>query len=118
MRLAGENPDYAQQDLFESIAKKEFPSWELCVQVMTVAQAEAFRYNILDLTKVWSHKDYPLRPIGQLVLDRNPENYFAEVEQIGFSPASLVPGIEASADPVLQSRMFSVRSLSLRRNEC
>jgi catalase len=75
-KLAGSNPDYAQQDLFEAIARGEFPSWTLCVQTMTVEQAEAFKYNILDLTKIWSHADYPLRPIGKLTLNANPQNYF------------------------------------------
>jgi catalase len=74
---------------------------------MTAKQAEEFRYNILDLTKVWPHSQFPLRPIGTMVLNENPKNYFAEVEQSAFSPSHLVPGIEPSADPVLQSRLFS-----------
>ena len=74
---------------------------------MTPQQAEAFRYNVLDLTKVWPHKDYPLRPVGRVVLDENPQNYFAEIEQSAFSPSHTVHGIEPSADPVLQSRLFS-----------
>lgn len=74
---------------------------------MTPEQAERFRYNILDLTKVWPHKEYPLREIGKLVLDENPQNYFAEIEQVAFSPSHLTPYIEATADPVLQSRLFS-----------
>jgi catalase len=74
---------------------------------MTAQQAESFRYNILDLTKVWPHKDYPLRPIGRLVLNENPQNYFAEIEQAAFSPSHTVPGIEPSTDPILQSRLFS-----------
>ena len=74
---------------------------------MTPEQAEKFRYNILDLTKVWSHKEFPLRPIGKLVLNENPKNYFAEIEQSAFSPSHLIPGVEPTADPVLQSRLFS-----------
>ena len=74
---------------------------------MTPEQAEKFRYNILDLTKVWPHADFPLRPIGKIVLNKNSDNYFAEIEQAAFSPSHLVPGIEPSADPVLQSRLFS-----------
>lgn len=74
---------------------------------MTPQQAESFRYNVLDLTKVWPHKEFPLRPIGKIVLDENPQNYFAEIEQSAFSPSHTVPGIEPSADPVLQSRLFS-----------
>jgi catalase len=74
---------------------------------MTPEQAENFRYNVLDLTKVWPHSEYPLRPIGKLVLNENPQNYFAEIEQVAFSPSHLIPYIEPSADPVLQSRLFS-----------
>ena len=74
---------------------------------MTPEQAEQFRYNVLDLTKVWSHKDFPLREFGKIVLNENPKNYFAEIEQAAFSPSHTVPGIEPSADPVLQSRLFS-----------
>ncbi|KAI9454209.1 catalase [Russula earlei] len=106
-RLLGENPDYGIQALFEAIEKKQYPSWTVYVQTMTPQQAENFRYNILDLTKVWPHKEYPLRPIGKLVLDENPQNYFAEIEQSAFSPSHTVPGIEPSTDPVLQARLFS-----------
>ena len=74
---------------------------------MTASQAEQFRYNVLDLTKVWPHAQFPLRPFGKLVLDENSQNYFAEIEQAAFSPSHTVPGIEPSADPVLQSRLFS-----------
>ncbi|KAJ7621136.1 catalase [Roridomyces roridus] len=106
-KLAGENPDYGIQSLFEAIESGHFPTWNVFVQTMTPAQAEQFRYNVLDLTKVWPHKEFPLRPIGKLVLDENPQNYFAEIEQAAFSPSHLVPYIEPSADPVLQSRLFS-----------
>ncbi|KAI0746660.1 catalase [Daedaleopsis nitida] len=106
-KLAGENADYGTQALFEDIEKGEFPAWTVYVQTMTPEQAEKFRYNILDLTKVWPHKEYPLRPVGKIVLNKNVENYFAEIEQAAFSPSHLVPGIEPSADPVLQSRLFS-----------
>jgi len=77
------------------------------VQTMTPQQAEKFRYNVLDLTKVWPHDEYPLRPVGKIVLNENPQNYFAEIEQSAFSPSHTVPGIEPSTDPVLQSRLFS-----------
>jgi catalase len=106
-KLAGENPDYATQTLFEAIESGNHPSWTVYVQTMTPEQAEQFRYNVLDLTKVWPHKDFPLRPFGKLVLNENPQNYFAEIEQSAFSPSHLIPYIEASADPVLQSRLFS-----------
>ncbi|KAI0777595.1 catalase [Trametes elegans] len=106
-KLAGENPEYGIQTLFEDIEKGNPPSWTVYVQTMTPEQAEKFRYNILDLTKVWPHGEFPLRPVGKIVLDKNVQNYFAEIEQAAFSPSHLVPGIEPSADPVLQSRLFS-----------
>lgn len=105
--LAGSNPDYGTEELFNAIEKGEFPSWTVYVQTMTPAQAESFRYNVLDLTKVWPHAEFPLRPVGKIVLNENVQNYFAEIEQSAFSPSHLVPGIEPSADPVLQSRLFS-----------
>ena len=106
-KLASENPDWHTQDLFESIQKGDYPSWTVYVQVLTPEQAEKFRWNIFDLTKVWPQKEVPLRPVGKLTLNKNVENYFAEIEQVAFSPSHLVPGVEPSADPVLQSRLFS-----------
>ncbi|KAG6808736.1 hypothetical protein H0H92_003061 [Tricholoma furcatifolium] len=111
-KLAGENPEYGIESLFNAIESGKFPSWTVyivgpAIQTMTPEQAENFRYNVLDLTKVWPHKEFPLRPIGRLVLNENPQNYFAEIEQAAFSPSHLVPYIEPSADPVLQSRLFS-----------
>lgn len=107
VKLAGENPDIHNQELFESIENGKFPSWTVSVQTMTQEQAEKFEHSVFDLTKVWPHSEYPLRPVGKIVLNKNPANYFAEIEQAAFSPSHLVPGIEASADPVLQSRLFS-----------
>ncbi|KAB5592702.1 Vegetative incompatibility protein HET-E-1 [Ceratobasidium theobromae] len=107
VELAGSNPDYGTQDLFEAIENGEPQIWDVSIQTMTPEEAENFRYNVLDLTKIWPHKQFPLRPIGKLVLDRNPENYFNEIEQVAFSPSHMVPGVEATADPVLQSRLFS-----------
>lgn len=106
-KLAGENPDYSTQDLSEAIDKGNFPEWTMYIQAMTPEQAESYKWNIFDLTKVWPHKDFPLIEVGKMVLNKNPENYFAETEQSAFSPSHLVPGIEPSADPVLQSRLFS-----------
>ncbi|KAJ7182598.1 catalase [Mycena crocata] len=106
-KLAGENPDYGTESLFEAIESGHPPAWNVFVQTMTPEQAEKFRYNVLDLTKVWPHGEFPLRPVGRMVLDENPQNYFAEIEQAAFSPSHLVPYIEPSADPVLQSRLFS-----------
>lgn len=105
--LSGSNPDYGIQSMFEDIEKGNFPSWSVYVQTMTPQQAEQFRYSVLDLTKIWPHSQFPLRPVGKLVFNENPQNYFAEIEQAAFSPSHLVPGVEPSADPVLQSRLFS-----------
>ncbi len=96
-----------QRDLFEAIERKDFPKWRVEVQIMPEADAEKTSYNPFDLTKVWPHKDYPLMEVGVMELNRNPENYHAEVEQAGFSPANVVPGISHSPDKMLQFRIFS-----------
>ncbi|MHC5534473.1 catalase KatA [Priestia megaterium] len=106
-KLAGENPDYHTEDLFNAIEKGDFPSWKLCVQIMPLEDADTYRFDPFDVTKVWSQKDYPLIEVGRMVLDRNPENYFAEVEQATFSPGTLVPGIDVSPDKMLQGRLFA-----------
>lgn len=106
-RLAGVDPDYALRDLYDSIATGNFPSWTMYIQVMTFAEAERFKWNPFDITKVWPHAEYPLIPVGRFVLNRNPKNYFAEVEQSAFSPAHMIPGIEPSPDKMLQGRLFS-----------
>lgn len=106
-KIAGENPDYHTEDLFNAIDKGDFPAWKLCVQIMPIEDAKTYRFDPFDVTKVWSQKDYPLIEVGRMVLDRNPENYFAEVEQVTFSPGSFVPGIEASPDKLLQGRLFA-----------
>ncbi|KAG8012320.1 Catalase, partial [Nibea albiflora] len=106
-RLASTNPDYAIGDLFNAISNGNFPSWTFYIQVMTFEQAEKFQFNPFDLTKVWSHKEYPLIPVGKMVLNRNPVNYFAEVEQLAFDPSNMPPGIEPSPDKMLQGRLFS-----------
>ena len=96
-----------QRDLYESIEKGEYPRWTMHIQVMTEEQARKMPYNPFDLTKVWYHGEYPLIEVGVLELNRNPENYFAEVEQSAFNPASVVPGIGFSPDKMLQGRLFS-----------
>ncbi|PIO40754.1 hypothetical protein AB205_0192280 [Aquarana catesbeiana] len=101
-RLVVKDPDYATRDLFQAIAKKNFPSWTMYIQVMTFEQAEKCPINPFDLTKVWPHSQYPLIRVGKFVLNRNPENYFAEVEQIAFDPSNMPPGIEPSPDKMLQ----------------
>jgi catalase len=106
-RLAGEDPDYHTRELFESIEKKDFPSWTVYVQIMPYDDAWNYRYNPFDITKVWPHSDYPLHEIGKLILDKNPENYFVDVEQSAFSPGNVVPGIEFSPDRMLQARLFA-----------
>nr|AHC03353.1 catalase [Paratapes textilis] len=105
--LAGSAPDYAMRDLYNAIAEGNYPSWSLKIQVMTYEEAEKFRWNPFDLTKVWPQGEFPLIPVGRMVLNRNPKNYFAEVEQIAFSPAHMIPGVEASPDKMLQGRLFS-----------
>ena len=105
--LVGRDRESAQRDLFNSIENKDFPRWKLRVQVMPEKEAGTYHLNPFDLTKVWPHKDYPLIDVGTLELNRNPENYFADVEQAAFSPANVVPGISFSPDKMLQSRLFS-----------
>ncbi|KAJ1936522.1 catalase A, partial [Kickxella alabastrina] len=106
-KLEGENPDYATQDLFEAIERGDNPSWTVYLQVLTEEEALNYKYDIFDVTKVISQKDFPLQEVGRIVLDRNPENYFAEVEQAAFSPSHMVPGIAPSEDRMLQGRLFS-----------
>jgi catalase len=106
-KLAGENPDHATQDLFQAIAKGDHPKWRVSVQIMPETEAEDYHINPFDLTKVWSHADYPLIEVGELELNRNPENYFAEIEQASFAPANVVPGISFSPDKMLQARILS-----------
>jgi catalase len=105
--LVGNDRESAQRDLFESIEKKDFPRWKLFIQIMPEKDAGSYHINPFDLTKVWPHKDYPLIEVGVMELNRNPENYFAEVEQVAFSPANVVPGISFSPDKMLQGRLFS-----------
>lgn len=96
-----------QRDLYESIEGKNFPRWKVQVQIMAEKDADACQFNPFDLTKVWPHQDYPVMDVGILELNRNPENYFAEVEQSSFSPSNIVPGISWSPDKMLQARVFS-----------
>lgn len=106
-RMAGEDPDYATRDLFNHIADGKEAEWTAYVQVMPLQDAATYRFNPFDVTKVWPHKDYPLIPFGRLVFNRNPENYFAEVEQAAFAPSNVVPGVEFSPDKMLQGRIFA-----------
>jgi len=106
-RIAGEDADYHVRDLHTAIAAGDHPSWTLYVQVMPHDDAADYRFNPFDLTKVWPHGDYPLIKVGRWVLDRNPENYFAQIEQASFEPSNLVPGIGPSPDKMLLGRLFS-----------
>ncbi|MFD0682776.1 MULTISPECIES: catalase KatA [unclassified Paenibacillus] len=106
-QIAGVNADYHTEDLFNAIENGDYPAWKLCVQIMPLEDANTYRFDPFDVTKVWSQKDYPLIEVGRMVLDRNPENYFAEVEQATFSPGTLVPGIDVSPDKMLQGRLFA-----------
>jgi catalase len=106
-RMRGMDPDCTTRDLHEAIARGDCPSWRLEVQIMTPDQAKKYRFDPFDITKVWPHADFPPVPVGRLVLNRNPDNYFAEVEQAAFSPANFVPGIGPSPDKMLQGRLFS-----------
>ena len=118
-RLAGSDPDYAQRDLFDAIARGDFPRWNVFVQVMSDEQRIAWEartgWNAFDLTKVWPHGDFPRIPVGVLELNRNPKNYHAEVEQAAFSPANVVPGLGYSPDKMLQGRLFAYHDAQLYR---
>ncbi len=105
--MASEDPDFHLRDLSAAIRRGEFPAWRLEVQIMPFEEAATYRFNPFDLTKVWPHGDYPPVTIGRMVLDRNPADYFAEVEQASFEPANLVPGIGPSPDKMLLGRLFS-----------
>lgn len=106
-KLAGIDSDYHRRDLYEAIEREDFPSWTLYVQIMPYADAKDYRFNPFDVTKVWPHSDYPLVKVGKHTLNRNPENFFAQIEQAAFSPANMVPGIGASPDKMLLTRIFS-----------
>ncbi len=105
--LKGSDPDHATRDLHNAIKNGEFPSWTIQMQIMPAKEAENYRFDIFDVTKVWPHQDYPPVDIGKMVLNRNPSNYFAEVEQAAFSPGNFVPGIGTSPDKMLQGRLFA-----------
>jgi catalase len=105
--LIGKDRESHQRDLLDAIERRDFPRWDFKVQVMPEQDARTYRFHPFDLTKVWPHKDYPLIDVGVLELNRNPENYHAEVEQAAFNPASIVPGIGFSPDKLLQGRLFS-----------
>jgi len=106
-KLAGSDSDYHRRDLFNTIKQGDHPSWTLKVQIMPFEEAKTYRYNPFDLTKVWPHADYPLQQVGKLTLDRNPTDYYAEIEQAAFEPNNLVQGIGVSPDKMLLARLFA-----------
>jgi catalase len=106
-RIAGIDADYHRRDLFEAIKRGDYPSWTLKMQIMPFKEAETYRFNPFDLTKVWPHGDYPLHEVGRLTLNRNPTDFHTEIEQAAFEPNNLVPGIGPSPDKMLLARLFS-----------
>ncbi|MDR3063541.1 MAG: catalase [Methanobrevibacter sp.] len=114
-KLCGENPDHATEDLFEAIEEGNYPEWDVYIQLMTPEEALEYKFDPFDVTKVWYHEDYPLIPLGKLVLNKNPENYFAEVEQVAFAPSNFVPGIGPSPDRLLQGRLFAYEDTQRHR---
>nr|WP_295236027.1 catalase [uncultured Brevundimonas sp.] len=115
VKIAGADPDYHRRDLYEAIDQGDFPEWEFGVQLFTQEQADALPFDILDATKLVPEEDHPIRVIGRMVLDRNPDNFFAETEQVAFLPTNIVPGIDFSEDPLLQGRLFSYQDTQLSR---
>jgi len=113
--MAGADADFHRRDLFEAIARGQHPSWTLSVQVMPYGEAKAYRINPFDLTKTWPHKDYPLMEVGTMLLNRNPENFFAQIEQAAFSPGNTVPGIGLSPDKMLLGRAFAYNDAQRNR---
>ncbi len=115
VKIGGADPDFHRRDLFNSIAMKSYPEWELSVQVFTEEQANKFDFDVLDPTKLVPEELVPLTPLGKMVLDRNVDNFFAETEQVAFCPSHVVPGIDFSNDPLLQGRLFSYLDTQLSR---
>ncbi|RZJ46634.1 MAG: catalase [Brevundimonas sp.] len=115
VKIAGADPDFHRRDLFEAIDKGDFPEWEFGVQLLTQDEADALPFDVLDATKLIPEELYPIRVVGRMVLDRNPDNFFAETEQVAFLPTNIVPGIDFSEDPLLQGRLFSYQDTQLSR---
>ncbi|MES2035692.1 MAG: catalase [Pseudomonadota bacterium] len=115
VKIAGADPDYHRRDLYEAIERGDFPEWEFGVQLLTQAEADALPFDILDATKLIPEELVPIRVVGRLVLDRNPDNFFAETEQVAFLPTNIPPGVDFSEDPLLQGRLFSYQDTQLSR---
>jgi catalase len=114
-KLSGKNSDYHRLDLWQAIERKQYPEWDLAIQVLEEEDADKFPFDVLDATKIWPEEMVPLQRVGRLVLDRNPDNFFAETEQVAFCPSHVVPGIDFSDDPLLQGRLFSYLDTQLKR---
>ena len=115
VKISGADPDFHRRDLFEAIERGDFPEWELSVQAFDQESADSFPFDVLDATKLIPEEMVPLKPIGRMVLNRNPDNFFAETEQVAFHPGHVVPGIDFSDDPLLQGRLFSYTDTQLSR---
>ncbi|MCW5621877.1 MAG: catalase, partial [Burkholderiales bacterium] len=115
VKISGADPDYHRRDLWEAIEAGEYPEWELGIQVFTEEQAEKFSFDVLDATKIVPEELVPLMPVGRLVLDRNPDNFFAETEQVAFCTAHVVPGIDFTNDPLLAGRIHSYVDTQISR---
>jgi len=115
VKIAGADPDYHRRDLYEAIQKGDFPEWEFSVQIFDQKTADKLPFDILDATKLIPEEIVPLTPLGKMVLDRNPDNFFAETEQVAFHPGHVVPGIDFTNDPLLQGRLFSYTDTQLSR---
>ncbi|GGG16233.1 catalase [Pontibacter amylolyticus] len=114
-KLAGKDPDWLRRDLWDAIEQGNYPEFELCVQMVDEADEFKFDFDLLDATKIIPEELVPLKPIGKMVLNRNPDNFFAETEQVAFHPGNLVPGIDVTNDPLLQARLFSYLDTQLNR---
>jgi catalase len=114
-KISGADPDFHRRDLFDAIARGDFPEWEFCIQAFDQKTADAFEFDVLDATKLIPEEDIPLEVIGKMVLNRNVDNFFAETEQVAFHPGHVVPGIDFTNDPLLQGRLFSYTDTQLIR---
>lgn len=114
-KAAGKDPDFNRRDLWEAIEAGQYPEYELCVQLVSEADEHSFDFDLLDATKIIPEEEVPLRRVGKMVLNRNPDNFFAETEQVAFHVANVVPGIDFSNDPLLQGRLFSYLDTQLIR---
>ncbi|WP_187171329.1 catalase, partial [Enterococcus faecium] len=114
-KIAGKDPDFNRRDLWDRIEAGDFPEYEFGVQLVPAEDEHRFGFDLLDPTKIIPEEEVPVRPVGTLTLDRNPDNFFAETEQVAFHIANVVPGIDFTNDPLLQARLFSYLDTQLIR---